>query len=195
MVTALDFYAIPGAELPLWWVSGPPVDMAELPLSEAVRSRLRAWQEKYTTLDSTSPRAEDFDAEGRELLALVRNELRDGWTVVSSWYDDDAAELVGTLDDPRSAGSSAEEFERLPRATRAEVARLAKKGQRHPDPHVAELAASWAASYTGAAEITFGLIVGIAVDTLTGGLDGSAGVAIAQRRLARRLRAISANDE
>jgi hypothetical protein len=190
-VATLDFYALPGADLPLWWVSGPALDAAHLPLSDPLLSQLQSWQHRYTALDSTGRRPDDFDAEGRALLARARSELGQGWTVVSSWYDDDAAELAAKLDDSASPRSLSEEFERLPQATRAEVARLAKKGQRHPDPRVAQAAAAWAASYTGAADVTFGLAVGVVIGALTGGVDSSAGEAMAQARLAKRLRAIS----
>jgi hypothetical protein len=85
-------------------------------------------------------------------------------------------------------------FEDLPRPTRAEVERLAGRGQIHPDPAIAESALEWAsrtASNRGSVEALFGLVFDVGTSLLGGFGGGATGGSIAKRRLAKRLLKIS----
>lgn len=72
----------------LWRIGGgesSDIDPEELPISAALRARLRRWSERYdATLDRENPAASgfpdeatkrDFDAEGRSLWLALRSEL------------------------------------------------------------------------------------------------------------------------
>lgn len=87
-------------------------------------------------------------------------------------------------------------FDDLPTEVRELVDALAKRGERHPDPEVAVAADEWAVETLSrggsvgallAGAIDFGLSV-----LLGGGGGGTTGSLIAQRRLAKRIRALPA---
>ncbi len=123
----VDFYAVEGADSPVWRVD--PVVEEPVPLPESLRADLAAWCARY---DGT--RTEAFDDEGRALLDRVRDALPD-WRVTSTWYD----AFPPGIDDPPPP-----RYESLPREVRQEVWLHAKHRERHPDPVVAEAAERWA---------------------------------------------------
>jgi hypothetical protein len=77
---------------PLWSDDGKSVDLAALPLSHDLRSRLMAWNARYD--DSKLP-FETNDAawlaEGKALLAETRHAVNDSITVVVTepWWDEE----------------------------------------------------------------------------------------------------------
>lgn len=89
-----------------------------------------------------------------------------------------------SIADPRS-------WKELPRQSRRDVQRLAKKGQRHPDPRTAQVAFEWALPRTSSRD---GVLASLGIDVVFEALFGDAGVGAgatwAEARLARRIAAL-----
>lgn len=71
---------------PVWWSPDRPAHLDELPLSDELKCRLRAWASEYDALTSASfdfTEAEDqkMTRQGRELATRVQRELGDRWVV------------------------------------------------------------------------------------------------------------------
>ena len=76
---------------PLWWPDGAAVDLASLPLSEELRSRVQAWNARYEEAKLPSE-ANDVAwlAEGKVLLAELRHALSDRLIVVTEpWWGEE----------------------------------------------------------------------------------------------------------
>lgn len=69
----------------VWDRDGVGFSADDLPISSALRARLRAWQKRFD-LDQEPPDRESFSAEGRDVAECIKRELPD-WTVV---YFDEA---------------------------------------------------------------------------------------------------------
>ena len=82
-------------------------------------------------------------------------------------------------------------FEEFPEDVRRDVDRLARLGERHPDPQVAKIARHWAhetLSRTGTAGAYWTVALDFVISVLLGGGGaGTSGSLLFKRRLARRL--------
>jgi hypothetical protein len=185
----LDFYAAVGAELPLWWVSLPAMELADLPLSQELRTHLSDWQARFDALPEELLRPDDVDEDGRRLLSRVRWELGPQWRVTSTWYDDDTQALVREIETKPESPKA--EFVALPRPTQREVVRRARRRQQHPDQVVAQAAYRWAEATMaeGHTEMAFSVIVSVLLGVISRGelFDLSAATPWARRRWAKRI--------
>jgi hypothetical protein len=65
----LDLYAADGADLPLWWVSPPAMDVEAIPITASLRDALGSWRREFNDLPVGQPRPKEFDVTGQRLLA------------------------------------------------------------------------------------------------------------------------------
>lgn len=95
----------------LWAKDGSGCGACELPISDALKKRLRAWQDWFEDdCESYLPPEERnqprdfnvaaFSAEGREIARAIKSELPD-WTVI--YFDEEKAEADNRNDGDRSA--------------------------------------------------------------------------------------------
>lgn len=77
---------------PVWASDGTMIDLDDLPVTQELKQRLRAWEEIFDRQDlfASSPSYDvaAFSRTGRELAREVKRQLPD-WTVV--YYDEEAA--------------------------------------------------------------------------------------------------------
>jgi hypothetical protein len=80
---------------PLWRNDGNSVDLASVPLSDDLRSRLLAWNARYDDSKLPFERSDEvWLAEGKRLLAETRHALRHSITVVVTepWWGEESSE-------------------------------------------------------------------------------------------------------